>query len=153
MRPIRRVVVEVIISVDVVVVPPTTTGVPVPPTTTGAPVTPGVALPVGLVTAGIGAGTAVLVPGVTIIGLVLNAALVVSVGLVFLARRRARSPIRRGVVVNVLTTVVVGTPLATTGGAVPVGRGEATGGSAVAEAANRKPIAAANKNRFIDASS
>ncbi len=73
-----------------------------------------------------------------------------SIGLVFRARRRAKNPIRRGVVVNVFVTMGVGTVLLTTGA---VGAVLGGGVSADPVAENRNPITAANKNRFIDASS
>jgi hypothetical protein len=76
---------------------------------------------------------------------------VVNIGLVLRARKRANNPIRRGVVVNVFVTTGVVTVLPTTGaGGVT---GAAWGVSAEDVAENRNPITAANKNRFIDASS
>jgi hypothetical protein len=76
---------------------------------------------------------------------------VVNIGLVFRARRRAKNPIRRGVVVIVFMTVGVVTVPLTTGVTGVVG---VVGGvSADPVAANAIPITAANKNRFIEASS
>jgi|SRR5579872_3142705 len=117
------------------------------PTTAGVPVTAGVALevPLGFVTEGIGAGTA----GVVVIGAVYDA-LVAIIGLVLRARRRAKKPIRRDVVVVFITVGVV-TVLLTTG--VIGVAGVAGGVSADAVAANAIPSTAANKNRFIEASS
>jgi hypothetical protein len=74
---------------------------------------------------------------------------VLNIGLVFLARIRPNRPIRRVGVFNVFTTMGVGTVLLTTGAGVTVAGGVITGGSAVALAENRNPIAAANKNRFM----
>jgi hypothetical protein len=124
-------------------------GIVVLPTTAGAPVIPGVALevPLGLVTEGIVVGT----DGVVGVKGTPYDALVAIIGLVFRARRRAKNPIRRGVVVVVFMTVGVMTVPLTTGVIGVVG---VVGGvSAEAVAANAIPITAANKNRFIEASS
>jgi hypothetical protein len=140
--PIRRVV-------PVVVIPVISGVIAVSPTTTGDPVTLGIALEVPLLLGagmgGIGAGTAM--PGVIVVGSALYAAVVVSMGLVFRARKRPKRPRRVGVV-KVLTTMGAGTVLPTIGAGIPVAGAAATGGSAVAVAANRKPIAAAINNRF-----
>ena len=126
-----------------------------PATTTGVPVTPGVALDVlpgigiGAVE-GIAAGTVVF--GVTMAGPGVYAALVVSIGFVFRARMRPKSPILwAGGAVRVFTTTGAGTVLLTMGaGAIPVTTGAgATGGSAEAVAADRNPMAATNRNRFM----